>query len=297
MDFVLGLPRTQRGHDSILVVVDRFSKMVHFLPCKRTADAVHVAQLFFRDIYRLHGLPQSIVSDRDTRFLSHFWRSLWRMANTKLDFSSAYHPQTDGQTEVVNRSLGNLLRCLVGDNIKSWDLKLSQAEFAHNSAINRSTGYCPFQVVYAVVPRGPIDLISIPSPVQSDMRAVDLISNLQRVHDSTRARLLDANNRYKTSADLHRRAVEFEVGDFVWAVLTRDRYPAHEYNKLSARKIGPVEIVEKINPNAYRLRLPSHIRTSDVFNVKHLVPFVDDGSSGDETATDSRANRLSAGGE
>ncbi|KAJ0875134.1 putative nucleotidyltransferase, Ribonuclease H [Helianthus annuus] len=133
MDFVLGLPRTQRGNDSIFVVV-----------------------------YRLHGLPSSIVSDRDTRFLSHFWRSLWKMVNTQLNFSSAYHPQTDGQTEVVNRSLGNFLRCLVGDHVKEWDQKLCQAEFAHNHAVNRSTGYSPFQIVYSSQPRGPLDLMSLP---------------------------------------------------------------------------------------------------------------------------------------
>lgn len=295
MDFVLGLPRTQRGHDSIFVVVDRSSKMAHFIPCKRTTDAVHVAQLFFRDVYHMHGLPSFIVSDRDTRFLSHFWRSLWRMANTQLDFSSAYHPQTDGQTEVVNRSLGNLLRCLVGENLKSWDAKLSQAEFAHNSAVNRSTGYCPFLVVFGIVPRGPVDLLALPSPSNADLRASDLIADLRTIHETTRSRLEEANAKYKAAADARRRNLELEVGDYVWAVLTRDRYPAHEYNKLSARKIGPVEIIAKINPNAYKLRLPSHIRTSDVFNVKHLIPYEAGHSSGDEASSDSRTNRLSPG--
>ena len=100
-------------------MVDEFFKMVHFIPCKKTTDVVNVAQLLFYDVYHLYGLQSSIVSDRDTCFLSHFWRSLWKMVNTQLNFNSAYHPQTNGQTEVVNRSLGNLLRCLVGDHVKS----------------------------------------------------------------------------------------------------------------------------------------------------------------------------------
>jgi hypothetical protein len=102
MEFVLVLPRTQKGNDSIFVVVDRFSKMVHFIMYKKTTDAINVAQLYFRQVYCLHGLPLSIVSDHDTRFLSHFWRCIWRLSSRKLDCSSAYHPQTDGQTEIVN---------------------------------------------------------------------------------------------------------------------------------------------------------------------------------------------------
>ncbi|GKD30408.1 putative nucleotidyltransferase, ribonuclease H, partial [Tanacetum coccineum] len=289
MDFVLGLPRTQRGNDSIFVVVDRFSKMVHFIPCKKTTDAVNVAQLFFRDVYRLHGLPSSIVSDRDTRFLSHFWRSLWKMVNTQLNFSSAYHPQTDGQTEVVNRSLGNLLRCLVGDHVKAWDQKLCQAEFAHNHAINRSTGFSPFQVVYSAQPRGPLDLMTLPVSGSVPKKVQDFVEGLHEVHKAVRDNLVRANSKYKQDADQKRRQVDFEVGDFVWAILTKDRFPVGEYNKLSAKKIGPLEIVEKINSNAYRLKLPSHIRCSDVFNVKHLLPYHGD-SSDDDPVVNSRAN-------
>lgn len=108
MDFVLGLPRTRRGRDSIFVVVGRFSKMAHF-----------VADLFFRDVMRLHGVPKTVVSDRDSKFLSQFWKVLWVKLGTKLLYSTTCRPQTDGQTEVVNRTLGTLLRTVVGKNLKT----------------------------------------------------------------------------------------------------------------------------------------------------------------------------------
>ena len=119
MDFVLGLPRTLRKHDFIFVVVDRFCKMAHFILCSKTSNASKVANLDFAEIVKLYGLPKTIVSDRDVQFMSYFWKTLWHLLGTKLKFSATY--QTDGQTEAVNRSLGNLLRCLVGENGWTWD--------------------------------------------------------------------------------------------------------------------------------------------------------------------------------
>jgi hypothetical protein len=140
MDFVLGLPRKQRGVDSIFVVVDRFSNMEHFIPCHKTSDATHIANMFFKEVIRLHGLPKSIVFERDTKFIGHFWRTLWKKLGTNLMFSSTYHPQMDGQMEVVNKSLGEFLRGLVIEHHNSWDNILPQTEFVYNDSVNRSTG-------------------------------------------------------------------------------------------------------------------------------------------------------------
>jgi hypothetical protein len=148
MDFFLGLPMTQRKHDSTMVVVDIFSKMAHFIACKKTSDASEVAALFFKEVVRLHGLPGRITSDRDTRFLGNFWRTLWKNLALDLLYSSTYHPEMNGHKEVVNMSLGNVLRSLSGENPSQWDLALAQPEFTYNDLVNISTRKIQFHIVY-----------------------------------------------------------------------------------------------------------------------------------------------------
>ncbi|GKA64705.1 putative CCCH-type zinc finger family protein [Tanacetum coccineum] len=239
-------------------------------------DASNVADLYFREVFCLHGLPRTITSDRDPKFMGHFWRTLWKKMGTHLCFSTSYHPKKDGQMEVVNRSLGNLLRCLVEYKPKQWDLVLSFAEFAFNNSKNRTNQRSPFEIVHGLSPYSVTDLTSIPNPGKANVKADEFAEHIKNIHEEVKLQVEAHNAKYKKAVDLHRRKVVFEEGDYVWAVLTKDRLRAGVNVKLHDRKIGPCQIQKKINDNAYHLQLPSNLNTSDVFNVKHLIPFKGD---------------------
>ncbi|KAL4017179.1 hypothetical protein IC575_024855 [Cucumis melo] len=198
MDFVLGLPKTRRHHDSIFVVVDRFSKMAHFIPCNKTDDATNIANLFFREVVRLHDIPKTIVSDRDVKFLSHFWKVLWGKLGTKLLFSTTCHPQTDGQTEVVNRTLGVLLRSLISKNLKSWEETLPFVEFAYNRAIHNTTHCSPFEVVYGFNPLTPLDLSPLPPNMFTSDATSSRVEYIKTLHKEIKERIEKKNQKLVT---------------------------------------------------------------------------------------------------
>jgi len=163
--------------------------MAHFIPYNKIDDATHIAELYFKEVMRLHGIPRSTVSDQDTKFLSHFWVSLWNKVGTYLKYSTTCHPQIDGQTEVTNRTLGTLLWALIKLQSKAGDLLLPYAEFAYNKVPSKATGVSPFKVVYGLDPLGPLDLI--PRPLDQKPSAVveQRVVEITKLHEQVRARI------------------------------------------------------------------------------------------------------------
>lgn len=268
MDFITDLPRSQ-GYDSILVVVDRFTKMAHFIPCKKSITAVETAKLVLSNIVRLHGVPDEIISDRGPQFASKFWKELLTSLGVRVKLSSAFHPETDGQSERVNQILEQYLRCSVNYLQDNWVDLAPLAEFAYNNSVHRSTGMSPFFLNYGHHPRfGPSASMFAPNPT-----ANELVTTLQRAHDLAREQIKKAQAQYKYHADKKREPTpDIKPGDYVWLV-SQNVQTTRPCRKLDYKKLGPFEVTEKINPVAFRLKLPPAWRIHDVFHVSLLVPF------------------------
>lgn len=207
MDFVVCLPRTQGGKDSILVVVDRFSKMAQLIACHTSNDATQIANLYFKEVVKLQGIPRSIVSDRDSKFLSHLLVTLWKKLVTKLQFNTSCHPKTDGQTKIVNRTLGTLLRSLITQGPKQWEVLLPHAELAYNIAPHKVTGYSPFETVYGLNPLSPVDLAPISTPKRFSQDAADRAKEKQKLHEDIKSRIEKTNEKLKERLDKKKRNV------------------------------------------------------------------------------------------
>ena len=280
MDFIVSLPETKRGFNSIFVIVDRFTKRAHFVSHRMTDSAEDVAQLFLREVVRLHGMPISIVSDRDSRFMSNFWTSLLKLLNVSRDASSSMHPQTDGQTERINRILEETLRHYVNFRRDDWDVLLNCAEFAFNSSVHSAIRMTPFECDIGFVP-ATFWAWSDKKSVKNHA-AIELTSKLKRVADFVRSALKSANAKMKDYADKKRIDVEYSVGDLVLVDRTRfsiDAFREFKKTKFLPKYVGPFKISERIGKLAYRLEIPGNSRAHNVFHVSNLKKYVESSST------------------
>lgn len=271
MDFVTGLPTTDQGCDAIMVVVDRFTKVAHFIPTTKTVTGEIAAKLFTDNIIRLHGLPQEIVSDKDLTFLSPFWKTIQASFGTELKFSTTNHPETDGQTERVNAILNRLLRTYVSNEHTSWQNFISAVEFSYNSSHQISIQTTPFM---ADLGRSP----QIPNAYQPSYldayspKAEQLATKMKAIHRRTQDFIVEAQADQEKYANRSRDRISYEVGD--WILLHKDAYMLNKtYYKLQPVYFGPYRIVAKSGEQAFEVDIPITSKKHRVINSKWFRKF------------------------
>ena len=267
MDFITDLPKS-RDKTVIMVIVDRFTKMAHFIPLRMLPTAQITADIFFREIFRLHGLPEEIISDRGTQFASEFWQRLCSLLGIDHKLSSAHHPQTDGQTERVNGILEQFLRCYINKKQDNWTDLLPFAEFAYNNTLQQSIKQTPFFANYGLHPRSN----PIVAAFSGDSTYANRAKEIQKNFVFLSEQLKIAKERYKKYADRQRqKGPELFENDYVW-LKRPDLLPGNN-SKLSNKKIGPFKITKKISPVSFKLELPKRIGCHPVFHISDLEPY------------------------
>ena len=276
MDFVTYLPRTPRRHDAVWVIVDRLTKSAHFLTVRMTFTLEEFCQLYIREIIHLHGVPMSIVSDRDPRFTTHFWKSFQKAMGTQLMMSTAFHPQTDGRSEKTIQVLEDMLRACVLNLKGSWEEHLPLVELSYNNNYQTSIQMIPYEALNGRLCRSPICWTKVGESV---ITCPDLIRDTSEKVGLIRKHLLTAQSRQKSYTDKRHRPLEFEVADHVFLKVMPKRGVVRfdKRGKLALRYIEPFEILKRVNTVAYRLVLPpslSHIH--ELFHISMLRKYTPD---------------------
>jgi hypothetical protein len=296
LDFVFGFPKDADGNTGVLVFVDRLSKMVHLAPVRESVDGGGCAKLFMDHVFRLHGLPDSLVSDRDTRFTAAFWSELFRLLGTQLDMATKDHPETDGQTERANRVVEDILRSFCAASPTTWSASLPMAEFAINNSVHASTGFSPFYLNGLRHPALPLclmgdkvhfgeggarqllasQLASIQKP-EIRRRVDEFVSTRVNLITRVRDAMAEAQDSQKEQADKRgrRNTLEFKEGDHVLVStknMADDAISTLGSSKLLPRYLGPFKVLKR-NGLAYTLDLPSWIRIHPTFYVGLLKAY------------------------
>lgn len=274
MDFVVKLPLTPNNHDTILVIVDRLSKMTHLIPCNERITAVDLAQLFVDNIVKLHGIPTQIITDRGSLFMSNFWSHFTKILQIKRSLSTAYHPQTDGQTERVNQIMEDMLRHYVRSDQTNWDKLLGLVEFAINNSYHESIKTTPFSLIYVKPPKLPI--VSIHGVDDASPSALEYAHTVHDLLKFAKQCLTDAQQRYKHYADNKRMHIQFNKDDKILLSTKNLTLKMIGSSKFMPRFIGPYRIMEQINQVTYRVKLPSELGIHNVFHVSLLKPYFQD---------------------
>jgi hypothetical protein len=271
VDLIEGLPESQ-GFDSIMVVVDRLSKMMHAIPTNKTVTSEGVARHFRDHVWKLHGLPEQVISDRGTQFVSGFMKELYTLLGIKMAPSTAYHPQTDGQTERVNQEIEQYLRVFVNHRQDDWAEWLPLAEFTHNNRIQASTRQTPFMLNSGKHPRMGVE----PGRVTKNESVDNFVTRMKASRKEAEAALHQAAEDMARYYDRSRKdAVEYQVGDKVW-LEGKDIKTNRPSKKLEDKRYGPYRITKVISPNAYKLQIPNSMRIHPVFNTVKLRPYLED---------------------
>jgi hypothetical protein len=247
---------------------------------KKRITAAATAKLFFERVWVHFGIPQTIVSDRDSQFLSTFWSSLWSLLDTLLTKSMAFHPQIDGQTEVVNRMNVHILRMYNSNHPHTWDESLHYVQHSYNRSLHSSTSHIPFQVGFGFQPLGPMDVAlplefssvdSSPTPTEAD-KATQFIERIHHICQQVQAILQKSNDKYKQCHDQHRVPHKFQVGDKVWLHLQKECLTGPHRNLLPLC-YGSYTITKAVGDNDFELNIPPFLGLHPVFNVDLLCPY------------------------
>ena len=274
MDFVFGFPRTARGHNAVWAIVDRLTKSAHFLGMKTMDTTETLSQLYIREIVRLHEVPLSIMSDRDSRFVARFWQSLQQEMGTELHFSTTFHPQMDGQSERVIQVMEDML------NFKgNWSNHLSLVEFMYNNSYQESIRMAPYEALYGRPCRSPTCWLEVG---ESSLFGPEIVLETTEKIQLIRERLRTTQSRQKSYADRRQRPLEFQDGDYVFLKVSPKKgvFRFGKKGKLALRYIGPFEVIKVVGKATYQLRLPAQLsKVHDVFHVSMLRKYLSDAMS------------------
>ena len=275
-DFITCLPTTSKGHDAVLVFVDKLTKMTHLVPTSVHCTAAEFAGHFLREVVRLHGFPAVLISDRDPRFTSRFWTAVAYELELKRAMSTAFHPQSDGQTERMNREIEAILRTYVNPQGNDWDSHLDMVEFAINTHVNASTKQSPFMLNYGRHPLTPATMLNkhkATRPVEVPAAGV-FTTSMQEALRKAKVCIQAAADRQKAAADTSRRDLTFKVGESVLLSTTNLKLATDKPRKLLPKWVGPFSVVKVINAVAYQLALPDNWTIHDVFHISLLKPYL-----------------------